>query len=556
MKRFFTFLLLLLALSACGCASTGSGDTFGQTSSSSEAHSDKPIIILHTNDVHGGIDDNIGYAGLKAYMDDLEKKHSAARVLLVDAGDAVQGSSLAMLTEGTAIIDLMNAVAYDYFVPGNHEFDYGMPHHFALTKKLNARVLSSNFLNVRDKSTVYPPYDIYTVDGIDIAFVGVSTPESLTKASVQTFQDPQGRLLYTFLEAGTGAPFYENVQQSVDDAREAGADYVIAVVHLGIEESAEPWRSTDLIAHVEGIDVVIDGHSHSVLEGEVHKDKSGERVLLSQTGTKLQYIGKVVIDPRKDAESRISANLIHADDIKLDDNPQILAMIADIQDDFAKILAKKVAYSDYDLVTRDEDISSRSGETNLGDLVADAYRTLLGTQVGLSNGGGIRANIDKGHITYQNIIDLHPFSNSLMSVEVRGKTLKDALEMGAKSLPSADGGFIQVSGMTYEVNSSIPSSVKVDDRGNFLSVDGAYRVHNIRVGGKALDENALYSVASSDYVLKGAGDGMTMFQGARVLKDMFITDSDALIAYISKHLKGRIPQKYADPQGAGRIVIR
>ncbi len=544
MKASLLHILLSVSLFLWSCAPQATQNT---VTTSEKA----PIIILHTNDVHGGIDDNIGYAGLKSYMDKLENQYGAERVILVDAGDAVQGSSIAMLTEGSAIIDLMNAVGYDYFVPGNHEFDYGMPRHFELIKKLNARVISSNFIRTENERTVYPAYNMYTVDDIDIAFVGVSTPESLTKAKVQTFQDPQGKLAYTFLEDGTGKALYDNVQKTVDEARAKGAEYVVAIVHLGLEDSAEPWRSTDLIAHVKGIDAVIDGHSHSVIEGEKHKDKAGKDVILSQTGTKLTYIGKIIIEPNT---GKITGTLINNDNTANLKDAAILAKIADIKDDFTAILEKKVAYTPYDLVTRNGSLSARSAETNLGNLVADAYRALLGTQIALSNGGGIRADIPKGDITYKNIIDLHPFSNDIMSIEVRGKALKDALEMGAKSLPSADGGFLQVSGMTYEIDPSIPSSVKVDERGNFIAVQGAYRVHNIRINGKALDENALYTLASSTYILKGAGDGMTMFKDAKILKDMFMTDSDVLIAYITKHLKGRIPATYEHPNGSGRII--
>ncbi len=513
-----------------------------------------PIVILHTNDVHAAIDEHIGYAGLAAYKNALEEKYGSKNVLLVDSGDAVQGGSVAMLTQGEAIIEIMNAVGYDYFALGNHEFDYKIPRLFELSKKLEAKIVSANFMRVQGAKNVYPAYEMYTVDGVDIAFVGVLTPETLTKASAHYFKDAKGEFAYTLGEDSTGQKLYTIVQRSVDAARAAGAEYVVALVHLGVDAASQPWRSTDLIAHVTGIDIMLDGHSHTIIEGEVYKDKAGKEVVLSQTGDKLRYIGQVIIEPSKEDGADISATLINKKQTSGKKDAHVQAKITAVKEEFAQILEKSVAQSEYDLVASQGAIpKARMGETNLGNLVADAYRILLDTQVGIVNGGSIRANVEKGDITFQNIIDLHPFGNYIMSMEVTGKTLKDALEMGARDFPDPQGGFLHVSGMSYAVDASIPSSVQVDMYGNFQGVTGPYRVKNILIQGKPLKEDALYSLASHDYLLKRGGDGLAMFKGAKVLKDMFMTDSEILIKYITENLQGKVGAKYAKPHGEQRI---
>lgn len=544
MKKFISYSFLVLALLLSSCAGK-------EQSCYTQA---KPIIILSTNDVHAGIDDHIGYAGLKAYKNEMEAKYGEAHVLLVDSGDFVQGASVAMLTQGKSVVTLMNQVDYDYVTLGNHEFDYQIPRMFELSKELEAEIVSANFSNVKDNKPVFAPYEMYSVDGVDIAFIGITTPEALTKASSEYFQDDNGEFIYAFAQDVTGEALYAVVQESVDNARRDGAEYVVALTHLGVDEVSKPWRSTDIIANVEGIDVVLDGHSHSVIEGEVHKDKAGNDVVLMQTGRKLQYIGKVVINP--DSQNDISAELIDESEITYPKDANVQAKIDEVQAEFAELLSQNVSYSDFDLVAGTEtEETARMQETNLGDLVADAYRKLLKTDVAIVNGGALRSNLSKGHITYGEIIDLHPFGNYIISMEVSGKAIKDALEMGAKNAPTANGGFLQVSGMMYEIDTSIPSSVEVDLYGNFVAVNGDYRVKNIKIHGHTLDENKVYSLASHDYLLKRGGDGLSMFKDATIVKDMFMLDNELLIKYITESLNGKVGSEYANPQGSGRITI-
>lgn len=563
MNNFFSMPILFLLTIAllCSCIPSEQGITSSELASTTAnsttaiSSTNTHIIILHTNDVHAGVNKNIGYAGLLAYKNELESLYGEENVLLVDCGDSIQGENIAMLTQGRAMIELMNAIEYDYIILGNHEFDYGMEQLLELSAEVEAHIVATNFVRLEDNKPVFAPYEIYTVDDTSIAFIGVTTPETISKAGSQHFKDEAGHFLYTLGEDASGQRLYDMVQESVDMARAEGADFVIALAHLGLEDAAQPWRSTDLIAHTTGIDIVLDGHSHSVMEGAVFQNSSGNDVIMSQAGSKLKYIGQVTIDIDK-KEHVITAKLVDEKGITWPKESTMQARIDAMNEEFAEMLVQKVAYSAYDLVAYTEtEHTIRKEETNLGDLVADAYRTLLGTDIAISNAGGIRTNLHKGDITFQNIIDIHPFGNYIMSMEVTGLDIKNALEMGAKRLPQADEGFVHVSGITYSIDTSIPSSVEVDDYGNFVGVNGAYRVQDILINGEMLDEKRRYSLASHDYLLKRGGDGLTMFKNCPVLLDMVMLDSDVLIAYIKEHLRGEISEKYANPKGDQRIRI-
>ncbi|MFI3271054.1 MAG: bifunctional UDP-sugar hydrolase/5'-nucleotidase [Pseudomonadota bacterium] len=548
MKKWATRILLptVAVLLLCSCASKEQASDAAKN----------PIIILHTNDVHAGVDKNIGYAGLVAYRDALEARYGADNVILVDCGDSIQGENIAMLTKGEAVSTLMREVEYDYIILGNHEFDYGMDRMFELTEDVQEHILATNFIRLEDNTPVFAPYAIYTVDDVDIAFLGITTPESISRAASRHFKDEAGNFLYTLGEDADGQTLYTMVQESVDKARAEGADYVIALAHLGIEEAAAPWRSTDLIAHTSGIDMVLDGHSHSIIDGEIYKNAFGEDVILSQAGTKLSHIGQVTIDTTKSGHDALHATLIDANAIGVTKDAQMQERVEAIQAQFAELLNQNIAYSDYDLLAYTEtEHTIRLQETNLGDFVADAYKALLGTDVAIVSAGGIRTNLAKGDVTYQDVIDIHPFGNYIMSMEVTGKAIKDALEMGAALYPLPSASLVHVSGITYSIDSSVPSSVQVDVYGNFVRVDGAYRVKDIVINGEALDEARVYTVASHDYLLKQGGDGLTMFKDCPVVMDMFMLDSDVLIEYVKQDLGGNIGDAYANPHGSQRISI-
>ena len=498
------------------------------------------ITILHTNDVHCDYEKYAKVATLHKSAD-----------LLVDAGDHVQGGVIGTLSKGEYIVDIMNYLKYDAAVPGNHEFDYGMDQFLHIAKDLaKYPYISANFTG-KDGKPYFDAYKIFEVKGVKVAFVGVCTPETFTKSTPTYFQDANGNYIFGFCEGNNGADLYKAVQSAIDAAKAAGADYVIGLGHLGIDEQSSPWMSKEVIANTTGFDAFIDGHSHSTFS-ETIKDKSGKEVVFEQTGTKLANVGKLTIK----TDGTITHENIDLSAVEEDADAK--AYIAGITEKFDALQKKVVAKTTVTLTTKGADgkRAVRSAETNLGDLCADAYRLLLGADVAFVNGGGVRADINAGDITYGDIINVHPFGNSACLVEVTGQQIKDALELGSAAYPGESGGFLQVSGLTYTINADIPSSVVKNDKSEFVKVDGAYRVSDIMVGGQPLDVNKTYTLASHNYMLKDAGDGYTMFgtKNVKVLQDEVMIDNQVLINYIVEKLGGVVGAEYAAPQG--RITIK
>ena len=510
------------------------------------------IVILHTNDVHCGVEEGVGYAGLAAYRNEMQLQYGADNVTLVDAGDAIQGGALGTLSDGAFLVDTMNQVGYDIAVPGNHEFDYGVENFLDLAQnRADYTYLCSNFVDLTAGTLVLPPYRMIDYSGTQVAYVGIATPETFTKSTPVYFQDEAGNYIYSFCQGNDGADLYANVQASVEMARAQGADYVVAIGHLGTEGITPAWQAGAVIANTSGIDVLIDGHSHEAYE-KVVENKDGEDVLLAQTGTKFNAIGKVVIDP---STGDIVSELVEDYDQKEPVTDVFLqALNAGLED----ILGQVVAESDVDLTSNDPATGLRrvrSGETNLGDMVADAYRTVMGAQIGFANGGGIRADLPAGDITYEDIINIHPYGNEMCVVEATGQEILDALELGASHYPQENGGFLHVSGLTYTIDASVPSSVVTTDEGDFVKVDGAYRVTDVKVGGEPLDPAKTYTVASHNYMIKNGGDGYIMFRDNTLLQDCTMLDNQLLIEYITQSLDGTVGEQYANPYGEGRITI-
>ena len=545
MKKKLLALTLVLMLLLAGCGSAAPAETPAPTPAEETAYLglDNDIVILYTNDVHCGVDDNLGYAGLATVKNALEAQ--GKHVVLVDNGDAVQGDTIGTLSNGEYIIDIMNEIGYDVATPGNHEFDYGMDQFFALTEQANFPYVSANFVD-NDGNTVLDPYVIKDVAGVKIAFVGISTPKTITTSTPKYFQDDNGNYIYAFQQDETGEKLYAAVQSAVDAARAEGAQFVIAMAHLGIEEDCSPWTSSEVIVNTTGIDAVLDGHSHSLIECEKVKNKDGAEVLLSSTETKLAYIGCLTI---KD-DGSMSTTLISDNGMK--------DFIGGIQEEFEELVNTVVASTDVDLIIKDPASGERIvrvSETNLGDLCADAYRAMSGADVAIVNGGGVRADIPAGDITYGQIIAVHPFGNEMCVVECTGQEILDALELGCSKLPAESGGFLQVSGMTYTVDLNVESSVKLDENGMFVSVEGDRRVTDVTIGGEPLDPEKTYTLASHNYKLKDCGDGYSMFADNVFLQDSVMIDNQVLINYIVDVLGGTVGEEYADPYGQGRITI-
>ncbi|MGN1369465.1 MAG: bifunctional metallophosphatase/5'-nucleotidase [Aristaeellaceae bacterium] len=512
----------------------------------------KDVVVLFTSDVHCGIDQGFGYAGLAAIRDELAKTN---HVVLVDNGDAIQGEPVGTMTTGEALVKLMNAVGYDVLTMGNHEFDYGMDRFLELAKLAEAPYVSCNF-TYKDEA-VFNPYVIKEFDGVKIAFVGVTTPKTFTSSTPTYFQDENGNYVYGFCEGGDGADLYAAVQKAVDAARAEGAQYVILQAHLGIEEECAPWMSSDVIANTTGIDALLDGHSHSELTQETVKNKDGESVLLSACGTKLANIGYLKITKDGKLSTGLYTWKYDVSFPALMGDTVVAQAVAAATEELNAKLSEVVAQSQVELVIKDPETGVRiirNAETNLGDLCADAYRAMSGADVAFVNGGGIRTNIAAGDITLNDILKVHPFGNAMCMVECSGQQILDALEWTARNVPGENGGFLQVSGLTYEIHTYIASSVTNDDKGAFTGVTGEYRVKNVMVGGEPLDLTKTYTLASHNYMLKSGGDGTCMFKDCKVLIDESMLDNQVLINYITTTLGGVVGEEYANPYGQGRIV--
>ena len=517
------------------------------------------VVVLFTSDVHCGIDQGFGYTGLAAVRDSLEA--AGNHVLLVDNGDSIQGEPVGTMTTGEAIINLMNAVGYDIAVPGNHEFDYGMDRFLELTEKANFPYISANFN--KDGELVFAPYVIKEFDEVQIAFVGITTPKTLTSSTPKYFQDEEGNFIYGFMQDETGEKLYTAVQTAVDDARAEGADYVVVLGHVGNEAECQPWTYADIIANTTGIDVFLDGHSHDT-DQVTMINKDGEDVLRAACGTKLAGIGYLRIG----ADGTLATGLytwnndVSAPELLGIEN-EMTAAVQEATTELDEKLSEVVASSRVDLTIYDPEAKMEDGtpiriirnaETNLGDLCADAYRDQSGADIAFVNGGGIRVSIDAGDITLGDILQVHPFGNALCVIEATGQQILDALEWGARSVPGENGGVLQVSGLTYEIHTYIESSAKADENTMFAGVEGEYRVKNVMVGDEPLDLEKTYTLASHNYMLKNGGDGYNMFEGCNLLQDEVMLDNQVLINYITGTLEGVVGEQYENPYGEGRIV--
>ena len=526
-------------------AGTGNADTGVQGKSAGAQKSEK-IVILYTNDVHCGIDANIVYAGLAAYKAD--KLDETDYVTLIDAGDAIQGEAVGTLSKGSYITDIMNFVGYDYAVPGNHEFDYGMNTFLELAKKADYEYICCNFMDLKTGNTVFAPYALETYGSTKVAYIGIGTPESFVKSTPAYFQDDKGNYIYDFCNDASGEKLYKQVQNTIDQVtKKEKADYIIAVGHLGTDEQSSPWTSREVIANTEGLDAFIDAHSHSIIAGETVKDRKGDAVILTSTGTKLSAIGELTIEGGK-VSSKLAADYGKKD-------AAVEKYINEIKAGYEKLLTRTVGKSSYELTINGEDGTRavRSAETNLGDFCTDAYRTVLGTDIAFVNGGGVRESIPAGDITYGQIIAVHPFGNMACSVEADGREIADALEMASRNAPAENGGFLQVSGLSYAVNTDIPSAVTVDDKGMFTGVKGKRRVQNITVGGEPIDFDRTYTLASHNYMIKNGGDGINMFTDNKIVQDEVMIDNQVLITYMEEYLGGSVGAAYKEPQG--RITV-
>ena len=545
------------------------------------------ITILYTNDVHTYIDKQspkLTYAAIaalkKSYQDD------GKNVLLVDAGDHVQGTAYGSMDEGATIIQLMNAAGYDAATPGNHEFDYGMDRAKELMADADYPYLSCNWVNLPLNNRVLSDVKYFRIGGRTIAFVGITTPETITKSTPAYFMDKnQNRYVYDILGGEDGQKLYSAVQKSINKARVI-ADYVIGLGHLGVDPSSSPWTSKEVIEHTSGLDAFIDGHSHTVMECEWVKDLSGKAVALTQTGSYFANVGEMTIK----ADGSIATQLVPTYD-GLD------SAVAGIQTEWVSavddMLGEKIAVAETNFYISDPATGKRRirlGETNLGDFVADGIYSYfneveqLHCDVAIMNGGGIRADVDAGDWSFKTCKQVSPFGNVACLMSVTGKQIQDALEFAARFVGpdgQENGGFLHVAGATYEIHTDIPNTVQTDDKNVWIgSATGTPRVQNVKIYDKAsgsylpLDPGTTYALAGMNYTLRNLGDGFAMFDGAELIKDYVAEDYLVMSTYAMSfggvdgeglpHLTtANSPLadypgyllNYEDAYGAGRITI-
>ena len=547
-----TFLALLLSAGLLsGCIHLG-------TNNNTPPAAQDDIIVLFTGDVHCGVDNDIGYAGLAAYKNYCESitPHTA----LVDCGDAVQGDLIGAVSDGEYVVDIMNELDYDFAVPGNHEFDYGMEQFSDLVAASNTTYLSCNITYTGTETnaiSTLKPYEIVRYGDISVAYIGVTTPATLTSSTPTHFME-NGEFVYQFNCGGPDA-FYDCVQGYIDECLDKGADYVILLTHLGDLDECSPYSSVDLIQHTTNVDAVLDGHAHSVIPCRPIKDKENNTVLLSATGTKLDNIGQLTISAGGTVTVGLISELDWVDD-------QTDAFVKDIQGQYEAAMSEVIGRCESTLSCYDTDgiRMVRNREVAPGNLCADAYRAVAGADIGLVNGGGVRADLEAGDITYADIIALNPFGNSICMVEATGQEILDALEISYCAVQpdyrqdgkvwGENGGFLHVSGLKLTVDTSVPSPVVFDEIGMVASIGDARRVKDVMVlsdSGEYLpiDPNQTYTVASHNYLLKEQGGNHDIFSDNVYLIDEGASDYEVLITYIRDHLNGEVGSAYAATQG-------
>ena len=549
MNKFKTLLSIsILSLSLIGCYK----------------ESQKDIVILYTSDVHCGIDNNIGYDSLSAYKKELEKDNY---VTLMDNGDNISGDFIGAVSKGEYIIDIMNEIGYDSMVFGNHEFDFGMDILKERVDQFKGDVLSCNFKYIGKKENKFnkvKPYKIISYGKKKIGFVGVTTPFSIIDSTPSYFQE-DGEFAYSFTN-DTAEEFYTCVQNSIDACYKQKANYVIVLAHLGEGEEYVPYSSVDLVNNTKGVTAIFDGHSHKTLSHDV-KDLEGKTVPLLAPGYQMTSIGQLTIKKDQSIESKLINKIEEKD-------AHITEYMGTIHQKVDELANKVVATSDLSLSIMGPEGTRmiRNREMPIGNLVADAYRYISEAQIGFLNGGGIRADLKEGDITYSDIKAVHPFGNHIDTALLTGQQIADYLEYGAQKvqkeyyqkaddgtlMPYAEnGGFAHVSGLKYTVDTSIPTPIKLDEKGMFIGVDGPRRVKDILVlendNYVPIGLEQYYLVASHNYYLEECGDGANMFKDVKIVKKEIMRDYECLAKYIVDVLKGHLKDKYSNVEG--RITI-
>ena len=589
MKQFITrrsFIKAAGAATALTAVSVGAPAAFAEETNC--FFGDKAdVTILYTNDVHTYIDNKSPkptYAAIAALKKSIED--TGRDVLLVDAGDHIQGTAYGSMDDGATIIELMNEAGYDLATPGNHEFDYGMARAKAVIQEADFPYVSCNWVDLRTGFNVLPSVKFFFVGGRKIAFVGVTTPETFTKSTPAYFMnDAQTKYIYDILGGEDGQKLYDAVQKAIDKAEFWGADTIIGLGHLGVDPSSSPWTSEEVIAHTHGFTAFIDGHSHTVMANKQVTDASGKAVTLTQTGSYFKNIGKMTVG----ADGTITTELINTYE-GLD--AAVAATASNWISAVDDMLGEEIAVGDTKFYINDPATGKRrirSGETNLGDFVADGIYTYfneieeLHCDVAIMNGGGIRTDVEAGPWSFKTCKTVSPFGNVACLMSVTGQQIQDALEFGARFAGAEgkeNGGFLQVAGARYTIHPMIPNTVQTDDKNVWTGSAATPRVSNVEIYDKTtgtykpLDPNATYALAGMNYTLRNLGDGFAMFDGATLIKDYVSEDYLVMSSYAAMfsgvdanglpHLASANSPladypgyllNYEDPYGAGRIQM-
>ena len=589
MKQFITrrsFIKAAGAATALTAVSVGAPAAFAEETNC--FFGDKAdVTILYTNDVHTYIDNKSPkptYAAIAALKKSIED--TGRDVLLVDAGDHIQGTAYGSMDDGATIIELMNEAGYDLATPGNHEFDYGMARAKAVIQEADFPYVSCNWVDLRTGFNVLPSVKFFFVGGRKIAFVGVTTPETFTKSTPAYFMnDAQTKYIYDILGGEDGQKLYDAVQEAIDKAEFWGADTIIGLGHLGVDPSSSPWTSEEVIAHTHGFTAFIDGHSHTVMANKQVTDASGKAVTLTQTGSYFKNIGKMTVG----ADGTITTELI---DTYEGLDAAVAATASNWISAVDDMLGEEIAVGDTKFYINDPATGKRrirSGETNLGDFVADGIYTYfneieeLHCDVAIMNGGGIRTDVEAGPWSFKTCKTVSPFGNVACLMSVTGQQIQDALEFGARFAGAEgkeNGGFLQVAGARYTIHPMIPNTVQTNDKNVWTGSAATPRVSNVEIYDKTtgtykpLDPNATYALAGMNYTLRNLGDGFAMFDGATLIKDYVSEDYLVMSSYAAMfggvdanglpHLASANSPladypgyliNYEDPYGAGRIQM-
>ena len=589
MKQFITrrsFIKAAGAATALTAVSVGAPAAFAEETNC--FFGDKAdVTILYTNDVHTYIDNKSPkptYAAIAALKKSIED--TGRDVLLVDAGDHIQGTAYGSMDDGATIIELMNEAGYDLATPGNHEFDYGMARAKAVLREADFPYVSCNWVDLRTGFNVLPSVKFFFVGGRKIAFVGVTTPETFTKSTPAYFMnDAQTKYIYDILGGEDGQKLYDAVQEAIDKAAFWGADTIIGLGHLGVDPSSSPWTSEEVIAHTHGFTAFIDGHSHTVMANKQVTDASGKAVTLTQTGSYFKNIGKMTVG----ADGTITTELI---DTYEGLDAAVAATASNWISAVDDMLGEEIAVGDTKFYINDPATGKRrirSGETNLGDFVADGIYTYfneieeLHCDIAIMNGGGIRTDVEAGPWSFKTCKTVSPFGNVACLMSVTGQQIQDALEFGARFAGAEgkeNGGFLQVAGARYTIHPMIPNTVQTNDKNVWTGSAATPRVSNVEIYDKTtgtykpLDPNATYALAGMNYTLRNLGDGFAMFDGATLIKDYVSEDYLVMSSYAAMfggvdanglpHLASANSPladypgyllNYEDPYGAGRIQM-